>query len=448
MTDLLNEAAERSIRYMKDIDVRRVFPAHEAIEKLASLEAPMPETPASPGDVLRELDGFGSPATVANMGPRYFGFVVGGALPISVAAHWLATAWDQNAAATVMSPAACHLEKLAGRWLLDVLGLPDGSSCSFVTGTTAAHMTSLAAARHKVLAGVGWDVEQRGLGGAPPVQVLASEEVHITVNRALSVLGLGRESLVRVPTDAQGRLRADRLPALRAPAIMIAQAGNVNTGAFDPIDDVCTAAAKVGAWVHVDGAFGLWAAAAPSTQPLVQGLDRADSWATDGHKWLNVPYDSGLAIIRDPASVRAALAMTASYLVPSTEDPMDATLEMSRRARGVDIWATLKTLGRSGVVDLITRCCALARRFAERLSAAGVEVLNDVVLNQVLVSFGHEERTRRTVERIQKEGTCWCGTTRWKGRMAMRISVSGWKTTTEDVDRSVDAMLRCWAETA
>ena len=447
MDDLLNDAARRSIAYLRQIGARSVFPSTDDLAHLDSLTARVPETSSPPEVALRELDAIGSPATVATVGPRYFGFVTGGAHPVSVAAHWLATAWDQNAAMTVMSPAATRFETRAGEWLIDLLGLPSQSACSFVTGTTVAHMTALAAARHKVLAQVGWDVGAQGMNGAPRVQLIASREIHTTIYRALSMLGFGRDQLTLVPVDDQGRLRADALPQLEAPAIIFAQAGNVNTGAFDPIDDLCTAAADVGAWVHVDGAFGLWAAAASSTRSLVQGLARADSWATDGHKWLNVPYDSGLAIVRDPASLRAALAMRASYLVHDPDDRMTFTPEMSRRARGVDIWATLRTLGREGVAALVERSCRLAKRFAEQLVAGGAEVLNDVVLNQVLVSFGSAERTRRTVERIQREGTCWCGTTEWQGRFAMRISVSGWNTTADDVDRSVEAMLRCWAKT-
>ena len=280
------------------------------------------------------------------------------------------------------------------------------------------------------------------------VQIVASEEIHVAINRALAVLGFGRDTVERVPVDGQGRLRIDALPKLRGPTIICAQAGNVNTGAFDPIDELCTAAAEVEGWVHVDGAFGLWAAASPGTRPLVPGLDRADSWATDGHKWLNVPYDSGMAIVKNPRTVRAALAAKASYLLEGPGDRMDYTLEMSRRARGVDVWAALRALGRQGVVELVDRSCALARRFADRLTAAGVEILNEVVLNQVLVSFGSPERTKKTVEAIQRDGTCWCGTSQWQGHFAMRISVSGWNTTEEDVDRSVEAMLRLWRQTA
>ncbi len=447
MDQLLRDAARRSLEYLRKASDRPVCPPEAALRRLDELDPKLPDDPTPAAETLRLIDDFASPATVTTTGPRYFGFVVGGALPVSVAAHWLATAWDQNVGMAVMSPSASRLEQVAGAWLLDLLGLPPTSACGFVTGTTTAHITALAAARHAVLARAGWDVERRGLNGAPPVQIVGSREIHSSLYRALAVLGLGRDGVTHVDVDSQGRLRPDRLPPLRAPAIVVAQAGNVNTGAFDPIDELCAAAAEAGAWVHVDGAFGLWAAAAPSTRRLVAGLAGADSWATDGHKWLNVPYDSGVAIVRDPAAVRAAMAMSASYLVRGQQDGMEFTPELSRRARGVDVWAALRTLGRSGVADLIERSCAFARRFAEQLSAAGAEILNDVVLNQVLVSFGSDERTRRTVEGIQKEGTCWCGTTEWQGRVAMRISVSGWNTTADDVNRSVAAMLRVWSKT-
>ncbi|MEO1229749.1 MAG: aminotransferase class V-fold PLP-dependent enzyme, partial [Myxococcota bacterium] len=387
MDDLLNDAARRALTYLQGIEDRPVYPEPSRLAALESLERQLPDTPSEAQDVLRELDELGSPATVSTAGPRYFGFVTGGALPVSVASHWLATAWDQNAAMAVMSPTAHHFETLAGEWLLDLLGLPSESAVGFVTGTTAAHIACLAAARHAVLEQVGWDVEAQGMNGAPRVQIVTSEEVHTTIYRALSLLGFGRDHVTVVPADRQGRLRADALPELKGPSIICAQAGNVNTGAFDPIDDLCSAASEVGAWVHVDGAFGLWAAAGPTRKALVPGLGRADSWATDGHKWLNVPYDNGVAIVRDPAAMRASLAMRAAYLTQGTH-PMDFTLEMSRRARGVDVWAALRSLGRQGVADLIERSCARARRFAERLSAAGAEVLNEVELNQVLVSFG------------------------------------------------------------
>jgi glutamate/tyrosine decarboxylase-like PLP-dependent enzyme len=384
---------------------------------------------------------------MATAGPRFFGFVVGGSLPATLGANWLAGAWDQNTGFELLSPTACALERVSLRWLVDLLGLPPGTGAGFVTGATMANFTALAAARRAVLDRAGWNVEADGLFGAPPVTVMVGDEVHPSLMKALGMLGLGRRRVVRVPVDGQGRLRADVLPAVDGPTIVCTQAGNVNTGAVDPIGEICAAVRPAGAWVHVDGAFGLWAAAAPARAYLTEGVGEADSWATDAHKWLNVPYDSGLAFVREPDQLRAAMAVTAEYLPLAEGDrqPIDYTPEMSRRARGVEVWAALHNLGRAGVADLVERCCAHARRFADGLAATGYEILNDVVLNQVLVSFGPPEVTRAVVAAIQADGTCWCGGTVWQGRDAMRISVSSWATTERDVDRSIDAMLRAAA---
>jgi glutamate/tyrosine decarboxylase-like PLP-dependent enzyme len=413
------------------------------MEYLAQLDEPLPEGPREPEQVLALLDELGSPATVASAGGRFFGFVTGGSLPATLAANWLAGAWDQNAGLTVMSPIAALVEKVTMRWLLDVLGLPAEAGAAFVTGATMANFTALAAARHEVLHRQGWDVESRGLFDAPPVTVVVGEEVHVSLLKALSMLGLGRERVVRVPVDGQGRLRADALPELSPSTIVCIQAGNVNTGAFDPAEEICRAAHAAGAWVHVDGAFGLWAAAAPRRAHLVAGFAEADSWATDGHKWLNVPYDSGLAFCRNGEHIRAAMSATAAYLITGDDREPDAyTPEMSRRARGVEIWAALRSLGRSGLADLIERNCRFAARFAAGLRAAGYQVLNQVDLNQVLVSFGDAETTRRVVAAVQKDGTSWCGGSVWQGQTAMRISVSSWATTEADVERSLAAILR------
>ena len=324
-----------------------------------------------------------------------------------------------------------------------MLGLPRDASGAFVTGATMANFTGLAAARHAVLRRAGWDIEADGLFGAPPITVVVGAEAHATLLKALAMLGLGKSRVQVVPADEQGRMRAEALPPLEGPAIVCAQAGNVNTGASDPLRAVCAAARDAGAWVHVDGAFGLWAAAAPSRAHLVDGVADADSWATDAHKWLNVPYDSGLAFVRDGAALRAAMGQSAAYyVVGERREPMHYTPEASRRARAVEVWAALRSLGRAGVADLIERTCAHARRFADGLRAAGYEVLNEVVLNQVLVSFGDDETTQRVIDGVQREGTCWAGGTTWHGRAAMRISVSSWATTEADVDRSLDAILR------
>jgi glutamate/tyrosine decarboxylase-like PLP-dependent enzyme len=441
---LLEGAAARAISYLSGLDARAVAPDPAAVAALARFDEPLPDGPSDPEATLALLDEVGSPATVAMAGPRYFGFVIGGSLPVSVAANWLATAWDQNTGLFRVTPATATLEQVALGWLLELLKLPRESAGAFVTGATVANLTALAAARHAVLAGAGWDVEADGLFGAPPVTVIVSEEVHPTVIKGLGLLGLGRRRLVRVPTDRQGRMRVGALPRIAGPTIVCVQAGNVNTGAVDPLRELCAYAHEAGAWVHVDGAFGLWAAAAPSLAHLVEGAERADSWATDAHKWLNVPYDSGLAFVRNGEALRAAMAVSAEYLPTETEErnPSDHTPELSRRARGVDVWAALRQLGRSGVAELVERCCRHARRFAAGLAEAGFEILNDVVLNQVLVSFGDADTTRRVIDGIQQDGTCWCGVTEWQGRVAMRISVSSWATTDADVEASLAAMLR------
>ena len=443
MNGLLKNVAEQASRYLEDLGERRVAPSPEALARLIRLDGPLPDGPADPEAVIALLNDVGAPAAMGSAGGRYFGFVIGGVLPAALAANWLAGAWDQNAGSGVSSPLAATVEEIALRWLIDALGLPPECGGAFVTGATMANFTALAGARHAVLEKAGWNVTTQGLFDAPPITVVVGAEVHPTVLKALSMLGLGRERVVTVPVDGQGRMRADALPPLSGPAIVCIQAGNVNTGAFDPAEPICRWAHDADAWVHVDGAFGLWAAAAPALAHLMTGYEAADSWATDAHKWLNVPYDSGVAFFRDPAALRATVRLQAAYLPPGpTRDPYDYTPESSRRARGIEIWAALRSLGRSGVADLIERTCRHAARFAEGLREAGYEILNDVVLNQVLVAFGDAETTNRVIAGIQADGTCWCGGTVWQGRTAMRISVSSWATTEDDVEQSLAAMLR------
>ena len=441
-TTLLADAASRAARYLALIRERRVGPGPDALAGLARLAPPLPERGLDAAQLLALLDEAGSPATLGTAGPRFFGFVIGGALPATVAASVLAAAWDQNAGLRVTSPVSAALEEAAITWLLDVLGLPDGTSVGFVTCATTANLSGLAAARHALLARQGWDVGEQGLFGAPPLRVVVGEEVHVSLLKGLSLLGLGRERVERVPVDGQGRMRADALPALDDRTILCLQAGNVNTGGFDPAALIVPRAKAAGAWVHVDAAFGLWARAVPSLAPLGAGLDAADSWATDAHKWLNVPYDSGLVFCRDAASHRAALRSRAAAYLTETEarEPDQLVPDFSRRARGIEVWAALLSLGRGGLRELLERSCAHARRFAEALRADGHAVLNDVVLNQVLVSFGAPERTRRVIDEIQKGGVLWCGGTVWQGHTAMRISVSSWATTAADVERSLDGI--------
>jgi glutamate/tyrosine decarboxylase-like PLP-dependent enzyme len=443
MRDLLNQTAEIAARYLESLDERGVAPTPEALARLVELDQPLQEDPRNAAAVLETLDRIGSPATMGMAGRRYFGFVIGGSLPAALAANWLAGAWDQNPGLFAASPIGTVLEEVSLRWLLDVLQLPAESGGAFVTGATVANFTALAAARHAVLQRFGWDVESDGLFGAPPVTVVVGGEAHPSVIKALGMLGLGRSRVVRVPVDGQGRMRAEEMAPLGGPAIVCLQAGNVNTGAFDPAAEICARAHAGGAWVHVDGAFGLWAAASRRYAHLVEGVAGADSWATDAHKWLNVPYDSGLAFVRDSVALKRAMSLTAAYLPQGGHrEPSQYTPELSRRARGVEIWAALCSLGRNGLSDLIERNCRLAHRFAVELQGVGGEILNEVVLNQVLVSFGDAARTRLVIERVQQDGTCWCGPTEWQGRTAMRISVSSWATRDEDVDRSVAAILR------
>jgi len=442
--EILDDAVRYARAYLDGLATRAVAPEPCSVADLRLLDEPLPAGPRPAGETLALLNRVVSPATLASAGPRFFGFVIGGALPEALAANWLAGAWDQNAGLYASMPGVSHLEAVALAWLIELFELPAATGGAFVTGATVANFTALAAARNAVLARVGWNVEAQGLFGAPPITVLTGAEAHPTLLKSLGMLGLGRARIVRVPVDGQGRMRADALPLIQGPTILCLQAGNVNTGAFDPFGALVAPARAAGAWVHVDGAFGLWAKASPALRPLARALEEADSWATDAHKWLNVPYDSGLAFVRDADTLKAAMAITAEYLPTESQqrNPSDFTPELSRRARGVEVWTAMRSLGRAGLAQLFERNCRQARRFAQGLSAAGHEVLNEVVLNQVLVGFGEPKRTRRIVAALQEEGTCWCGVTVWQGRTAMRISVCSWATTDADVELSLAAMLR------
>lgn len=455
----LGVAAERALAHLDELAERPVAARAGADELRAALGGPLPEGPMPAARVLDELAGAVEPGLVGIPGGRYFGFVIGGAVPAALGADWLTSAWDQNAGLYAAGPSAAVVEEVAGAWLVELLGLAPTTSFGFVTGCQMAHVTGLAAARHHVLAAAGWDVERDGLAGAPRIRVLAGVERHVTVDRALRFLGLGTACLDVVECDDQGRVDTARLARALAgggggPTIVCAQAGNVNTGAFDDLGAVADAAHEAGAWVHVDGAFGAWAVACPELRHLVAGMERADSWATDGHKWLNVPYDVGLVFCAHPEAHRVAMATQASYLIHdvagTVRDPMDWTPEFSRRARGFTVYAALRSLGRTGVADMVARCCGHARRFAQRLGAApGVEICNDVVSNQVLVRFAHpsgdpaagDARTRAVVAGVQDGGRCWLSGTTWHGMALMRISVCNWSTTADDVDRSVEAIL-------
>lgn len=451
--EAMQRTLEHAIGFLEGLPTRRVGPDVSVEGLRSALGGPLPLGSVEATSVIDDLVRDADPGIMATAGPRFFGFVIGGAVPAALAADWLTAVWDQNAGLYAASPSASVVEEIAASWLVELFGLPAGVSTAFVTGTQMAHFTALAAARHHVLAARGWDVEERGLAGAPPIRVLASDEHHSTVDRALRYLGLGTACVEAIATDVQGRITARDIDgALRAsdgPTIVCLQAGDVNSGAFDEIGAICDLAHATGAWVHVDGAFGLWARTSPTLRHLADGLERADSWTTDGHKMLNVPYDSGYAFCAHPDAHNAAVAVHASYLIHAEgrqRDQVDWTPEFSRRARGFTTYAAIKSLGRDGIASMVDRISGHARRFGELLGAEdGVEVLNDVVLNQVLVAFtdaSGNDIAPAVVEGVQRDGTCWLSGSVWKGRAVMRISVSNWSTTEDDVDRSAEAIVR------
>lgn len=440
--EVLRTAHMAALRYLGSLGERRVVPDSQAIAALARLRQPLPDGPTDGSAVITELDEVGSPATVATASGRFFGFVVGGALPVTVAASWLASAWDQNAGNWILSPIAAELEDVAAGWLLEILDLPRDAAVGFVTGSTMGSFSCFAAARSALLTKQGYDVKRRGLRDAPRLRIVTSEELHPTNRAALAYCGFGLDDVELCPTDAQGRIIPEQMPALDACSLVILQAGNINSGACDPFEPICRKAQKAGAWVHVDGAFGLWARASRATRALTEGIELADSWSVDGHKWLNLPHDSAIYACRDNSAVQDVFGVEATYLVRNDRrQPNTFTPELSRRARGVEFWAALKFLGRSGVEQLVDRCCAHARHFAGGLSGAGYEVLNDVVLNQVVFACGDEAQTRRALSSIQESGITWLGPTTWKGRFGMRISVSSWATTEHDVAQSLNVMV-------
>lgn len=451
--EVLNRAHEIASRYLDDVATRHVGGTATRQSLIDALGGPLPETPTDAMTVLEEMVENADPGIVASTGPRYFGFVTGGAVPVTVAADWLGSAWDQNACLYVLSPAIAVMEDIVAGWILELLDFPRQSGVGFVTGCHLANFTCLAAARHEVLRREGWNVETQGLQRAPRVRVVVGDEAHITAVGALRYLGFGSEELVVVPVDGQGRMRAEALASTLArdggPTIVCAQAGNVSTGASDPFDAIIDIAHQRGAWVHVDGAFGLWAAAVPELRDQVRGIEKADSWATDAHKWLNVPYDSGIAIVADAAPHRAAMGLKASYLQRGADEErvgMDWVPDSSRRSRILPLYALFRSLGREGIADIVRRNCALARRMAQTLSQTpGITILNDVVLNQVLVQFKDDETTRRVIAAVQSEGTCWAGGAFWQDKQAMRISVSNWSTSEADIDQSAAAMLTAFS---
>jgi glutamate/tyrosine decarboxylase-like PLP-dependent enzyme len=439
---LLDQARDHAAQYIAGMRAMRAVPDARAVQGLASLPTALPEEPMDPSRILDMLHRFGSPATVPYTGGRYFGFVNGGALPAALAARWLADTWDQNAAMHVMSPVSSSLETSCEKWLVSLLGLPEGTAAGLVGGTSIATMCGLAAGRDELLRRAGWDCGAQGLSGAPEIRVVVGEQAHGSVSKALGLLGLGRDRVERVPVDGQGRMLAGCLPRMDGRTLLILQAGNVNTGAFDPFADIIPAAREAGAWIHVDGAFGLWAAASPKLRHLTAGGELADSWSADAHKTLNAPYDCGVVFCRSREALAAAMRATGAYLVFSDErDGMVYSPDMSRRNRAVDVWAALLSLGRSGAAALVEELCGMAALFACRLAAEGFSIQNDVVFNQVLVTCSTPELTSRTLRNIQESGECWCGGTTWNGNPALRISVCSFATTSDDVERSVRAFV-------
>jgi glutamate/tyrosine decarboxylase-like PLP-dependent enzyme len=451
----LRRASEHALDWLGSTEHRRIPPAMTVDEVVKAVGGPLPEHGADPADVVDLLAAGAEPGLMAMGSGRFFGWVIGGTLPAGLAADWLVSAWDQNSGMRYATPAAAAFEEVAGDWLLDLLGLPGGSDVGFVTGATMANFTGLAAGRYSVLSKLGWDVHREGLNGAPRVHVLVGRERHDTVDLALRMLGLGAP--IAVGVDDQGRIRADALEAALdavppgEPVIVVLQAGNLHSGAFDPFPDAIAAARSHGAWVHVDGAFGLWAAAAPRLRHLAQGVEGADSWATDAHKTLNVPYDCGIAIVADRTAMRSAFSVHAHYLVAADEstpgDPYEKVPELSRRARGIPTWAVLRSLGRNGVAELVDRLARRAHQLAEGFAEIpGAEVLNDVVYTQACVSFGDDERTRAVTARLIAEGETWMSGSRWRDRDVLRVSVSGWSTDEDDVRRSLEAVRRAAAD--
>ncbi|MEM7237640.1 MAG: aminotransferase class V-fold PLP-dependent enzyme [Pseudomonadota bacterium] len=439
---LLRRAAEHALTYLEEVDERPVAPTSEALLALSAFDEALPDAPSEAAEVLDLLNRFGGPATMAQMGGRYFGFVNGGAVPIGLAARWLADLWDQNSALDIMSPVSARLEAVAEGWLNDLFGLPSGSAAGFVSGTSLATVAGLAAGRWRILRTLGWDVTVDGLTGAPPIRIITGRHTHSAVLKAVGLLGFGTGSIEYVNVDDQGRLVAQEMPPLDPTCLVILQAGNVNSGAFDPIDAVCEKANQAGAWVHIDGAFGLWAQASDRLRPLTAGMHKAQSLSVDGHKTLNTPYDCGIVIATDREALAGVLQASGAYLqFGGGRDGMSTTPEMSRRARGVEVWAILKSLGRAGVDELVTGLHDRAVQLGHEMAEAGFEVLNDVVFNQVLVALDTDAQTEALLAAVQAGGECWVGGSTWFGRKVIRVSISSWVTTAADVTRTVDAFV-------
>jgi glutamate/tyrosine decarboxylase-like PLP-dependent enzyme len=445
MNDLIESVKQKAVEYMETIDKRIVFPSTDDIDNLSLFDEEFPEKSTDPIDTIELLDRIGSKASVASTGGRYFGFVVGGVLPATLGASWLASTWDQNAGIWAASPIASKLEEISIKWLKEILHLPLSCEGSLLTGTTMANFVALSAARNKLLKQNGWDIDKDGLYGAPKLNLIIGEEAHITIYKAIKMLGLGNRHITKVPVDSQGAICSDQFPKITEPSIICLQAGNVNTGAFDPISEICENSKNENTWIHVDGAFGIWASASSEFQKYTKNINKADSWATDLHKWLNVPYDNGAVFIKNKYDLIDAMSLNASY-IPKGEyrEPFLYTPELSRRARGIEAWAALRSLGKSGICQIIERNCDYASFMAKRLKETGIQILNKVNLNQILVHFDNNEMTKKVISDIQNDGICWCGGTKWREKEAMRISISSWKTTKDDIEMSIDSIIRCY----
>ncbi len=445
---LFDQAKRYAYDYIDGLEQMPVSPAASSLAKMKAFDEPLPQEPCNAQELLEMLHRFGSANTVAQTGGKYFGFVCGGSVPVSLAAKWLSDLWDQNSALFVLSPIAAKLEEVCEKWIAELLGLPPGTAAGFVSGSSTAIICALAAARNELLRKQGWDVNVHGLFGAPPIRVVLSEQAHSSVFKALALLGMGKGRVELIPADEQGRILPENLPTLDQNTLLILQAGNVNSGAFDDFDRICTMANEAGSWVHVDGAFGLWAAASEKFRSLTCGMEKADSWSADAHKTLNTPYDCGIVLCKDRSALVGSMQATGSYIQYSeSRDGMLYTPEMSRRARSIELWATLKYLGKDGVGDLVDGLCDHAVYFAEKLSGNGFDVMNDVVFNQILIRCETPEKTAAMLKNIQASGKCWCGGATWRGEPVIRISVSSWQTTREDVDDCVEVFKACRAMT-
>ena len=439
---LFEQAKDYAFNYADEINNRPVYPTNQAIEALNFFDEKMPNQTSSPEQIIQALHEFGSPATVAQTAGRYFGFVNGGAVPVAVAAKWLSDFWDQNAGLYVISPINSKLEYICEQWLKEIFNLPEETVAGFVSGTSSANLCGLVAARYRLLKNLGWDVNENGLNGAPPIKVIAHKQVHAAIKKALAVIGFGYNNITWVNSDKEGRILLEEMPEIDSSTLIILQAGNANSGSFDPLKEICKKANQVGAWVHIDGAFGLWAAATETLSHLTKGMELASSWSVDGHKTLNTPYDSGIILCKDGPALVSALQSTGEYIIYSEKkDSMLYTPEMSKRARAIELWATMKYLGKDGINEMVTGFYQLSKLFENKMQSNGFRIMNEVVFNQVMIACDTEEMTNATLLNLQNSGECWCGGSRWNDEAVVRVSICSWATTEADIERTVNAFV-------